>query len=66
MLNVTNEKNTDVSTTSSNAIQIQPAKCLVLSIDNNGQNKKASSSKRRKLIDAFIDKMSYAEKAVVL
>lgn len=67
MLNVTNEENTDVSaTSSSNAIQIQlPKRSVLRLIDNNGQNKKASSNKKRKRIDEFVDKMSYAEKAAI-
>ncbi|XP_024869996.1 uncharacterized protein LOC112453438 [Temnothorax curvispinosus] len=70
MLNVTNEENlenTDASaTSSSNAIQIQlPKRSVLRPIDNNGQNKKALSNKKRKQIDEFIDKISCAEKAAI-
>ncbi|TGZ51601.1 hypothetical protein DBV15_12638 [Temnothorax longispinosus] len=70
MLNVTNEENlenTDASaTSSSNAIQIQlPKRSVLRPIDNNGQNKKALSSKKRKQIDEFIDKISCAEKVAI-
>lgn len=50
----------------SNAIQIQlPKRSILMPIDNNDQNQKVLASKKRKRIDAFVDKVSYAEKAAI-
>jgi len=51
-----NEENTDVLVASSSRV--------LMPIDNNNENQKVSCSKKRK-IDAFVDKMSYTEKAII-
>lgn len=62
-MNVTDKENTDVSIASSSNVQL--FNHSVLTPIDNDQNQKVSFSKKRKRIDTFVDKVSYAEKAAI-